>query len=78
MLQIWDPCQDLPDQDGKPVSEDIPCNVMALLKIRNGHLYWTQVMRSNDVMRGLPYNIIQFTMLQELFAAWRQLRKLKD
>lgn len=27
-------------------------------------------MRSNDVMRGLPYNIIQFTMLQELFASW--------
>lgn len=70
VLQIWDPCQDLPDQDGNPASEDIPCNLMALLKIRDGRLYWTQVMRSNDVMRGLPYNIIQFTMLQELFAAW--------
>jgi len=69
-LQIWDPSQDLPSQDGAPVSEDIPCNVIALLKIREGRLYWTQVMRSNDVMRGLPYNIIQFTMLQELFASW--------
>ena len=70
ILQIWKPEIDLPAIDGQPVSEDIPCNVMALLKIRNGGLHWSQIMRSNDVMKGLPYNIIQFTMLQEMLAGW--------
>jgi thymidylate synthase len=70
ILQIWKPEIDLPAIDGQPVSEDIPCNVMALLKIRNGGLHWSQIMRSNDVMKGLPYNIIQFTLLQELLAGW--------
>ena len=70
VLQIWEPHQDLPDEHGCPASKDIPCNVSSLLQVRNGRLYWTQIMRSNDVMLGLPYNIIQFTMFQELFASW--------
>ena len=70
VLQIWKPEIDLPKADGQPVSKDIPCNVMSLLKLREGRLYWSQIMRSNDVIRGLPYNIIQFTMLQEVMAAW--------
>jgi thymidylate synthase len=70
VLQIWKPEIDMPKWDGKPVSQDIPCNVMSLLKVRDGRLHWTQIMRSNDVMRGLPYNIIQFTMLQEVMAGW--------
>lgn len=69
-LQIWKPDIDLPSISGKPVSLDIPCNMTSLLKVRDGHLHWTQVMRSNDVMRGLPYDIIQFTLLQELMASW--------
>lgn len=70
ILQIWKPELDLPKDNGQPVSEDIPCNVMSLLKIRNGYFYWSQIMRSNDIMRGLPNNIIQFTMLQEVMAGW--------
>ena len=70
VLQIWNPCCDLPDEFGQPSSNDIPCNIMSLLKIRDGCLFWTQIMRSNDVMRGLPYDIIQFTLLQEFFASW--------
>lgn len=70
VLQIWDPCLDLPSELGHPSSSDIPCNIMSLLEIRDRRLFWTQVMRSNDVMRGLPNNIIQFTMLQEFFASW--------
>lgn len=27
-------------------------------------------MRSNDVHRGLPYNVVQFTTLQEVMAGW--------
>jgi len=41
-----------------------------MLKIRDGHLEWTQVMRSNDIFRGLPHNFVQFTMLQEIVAGW--------
>ena len=70
VLQLWKPEEDMPLRDGRPVSRDIPCNVSSFLKIRDGKLHWTQVMRSNDIMRGLPYNLIQFTMLQEMMASW--------
>jgi len=69
-LQIWDCQVDLPAEDGRPRSADIPCNVMALLKVREGHLDWTQIMRSNDLVLGLPHNIVQFTSLQEVMAGW--------
>jgi len=69
-LQLWDPRHDLPDVEGRAVSGDIPCNVVSLLKVREGRLEWMQVMRSNDLFRGLPYNIVQFTFLQEVFAGW--------
>jgi thymidylate synthase len=70
ILQIWQPNLDFPAIDGQPISTDIPCNVMSLLKLRDDRLYWSQIMRSNDIMRGLPYNIIQFTLLQEVMAGW--------
>jgi thymidylate synthase len=70
VLQIWDSKNDMPDNNGKPVSEDIPCNLSSLLKIRNHKLEWMQINRSNDIYRGLPYNIVQFTTLQELIAGW--------
>lgn len=70
VLQIWNPQIDFPDDAGKPVAADIPCNICALPKIRNNKLEWLQVMRSNDLQRGLPYNFIQFTTLQEVMAGW--------
>jgi thymidylate synthase len=70
VLQIWDPRNDAPDPRGCPSAEDIPCNVVAFLKVRDGRLEWTQIMRSNDLFLGLPHNIIQFTSLQEVFAGW--------
>lgn len=70
ILQIWKPEIDLPAINGQPVSKDIPCNVMSLLKLREGRLHWTQIMRSNDIMLGFPYDVIQFTMLQEVMAGW--------
>ena len=45
-------------------------NICSLLKIRNGKLLWTQIMRSNDIVFGLPYNFLQFTFLQEIIAGW--------
>ena len=68
VLQIWDSKHDLPNPE--PRSKDVPCNVMSHLMIRNGKLEWLQVMRSNDLMWGTPYNFIQFTTMQEIMAGW--------
>ena len=70
VLQIWDGKKDLPYNDGNPNSEDIPCNTISLLKVRDNKLEWSQIMRSNDLFRGTPYNFIQFTTLQEIMAGW--------
>ena len=69
-LQIWDSSIDLPQASGSPVAQDIPCNVVSLPKIRDGKLEWTQVIRSNDLFLGVPYNLVQFTCLQEIMAGW--------
>ena len=69
-LQIWDSVSDMPNPDGTPASDDIPCNVMSMPKVRDGRLEWLQVIRSNDVFRGVPYNFVQFTCLQEILAGW--------
>lgn len=70
VLQIWDPRIDLPHPDGTARNADIPCNVMAMPKIRAGKLEWLQVMRSNDLFLGTPHNFVQFTSLQEIMAGW--------
>lgn len=73
VIQIWDPRTDLPRSKGEPAAADIPCNICSMPKIRNNKLEWLQVMRSNDVFLGMPYNIIQFTTLQEILAGWLNL-----
>jgi thymidylate synthase len=73
VLQIWDSRIDMPASSGEEASVDVPCNVASILKVRNGRLHWMQIMRSNDVFRGLPYNIVQFTTLQEVVAGWLRL-----
>lgn len=73
VIQIYDTKTDFPIEDGKPRDDDIPCNICSLLKIRNNRLEWSQIMRSNDVLLGLPYNIIQFTGLQEILAGWLEI-----
>lgn len=70
VLQIWDPTSDFPDKNGKPVATDIPCNICSILKIRDNKLEWLQILRSNDLFRGVPYNFVQFTSLQEIMAGW--------
>lgn len=69
ILQIWDAERDLPDS-AEPRAKDIPCNVVSHLLIRDGKLEWLQVMRSNDLMWGTPYNFIQFMTMQEIMAGW--------
>jgi len=73
VLQIWDSRIDFPSEAGVPVSDDIPCNICSLLKVRDNMLYWTQVIRSNDMFLGVPYNFIQFTLMQEIIAGWLNL-----
>lgn len=70
VLQIWDPDKDFPTQNGTPADPDIACNICALLKVRKGRLEWTQVVRSNDLLRGIPYDFAQFMALQEILAGW--------
>lgn len=70
VMQIWDSKLDLPQANGHPNSEDIPCNIVSMLKINNGCLEWSQIMRSNDIFRGTPYDFIQFSLLQEIIAGW--------
>jgi thymidylate synthase len=70
VLQIWDAELDLPRSYGIPNNADIPCNTQSILKICDGKLEWLQIMRSNDILLGLPYNILQFTFLQEVMAGW--------
>lgn len=70
VLQIWDSSADLPCPDGSPVDQDIPCNVLSLLKVRGGKLEWLQILRSNDLFLGVPHNFVQFMCLQEVMAGW--------
>ncbi len=70
VLQIWDSRIDLPASDGTPADSDIPCNVAAMPKIREGKLEWLQVIRSNDMFLGIPHNLVQFTCMQEILAGW--------
>lgn len=70
VMTIWDPNIDLPKEGGKPNNNDIPCNICSILKVRNNKLYWTQMIRSNDISFGVPYNFVQFTYLQEIIAGW--------
>lgn len=70
VLQIWKPSLDMPQEDGEPTTHDIPCNVSSMLKVRDGQLHWTQIMRSNDLILGLPHNLVQWTTMQEIMAGW--------
>lgn len=70
VLLYWDPTLDMPLKNGNSQSKDIPCNICSMIKIRNGKLEWTQIMRSNDIYKGLPYNLVQFTSLQEILSGW--------
>jgi thymidylate synthase len=70
VLQLWDPAADLPNPDGSPAAADIPCNVAVFPKIRHGKLEWMQVVRSNDIFLGMPYNFVQFASIQEMLSGW--------
>lgn len=68
VLEIWDSMLDLPNPE--PRSKDVPCSLCSHLLVRDGRLEWLQVMRSNDLVWGTPYNFFQWTCVQEIMAGW--------
>lgn len=62
-ISLWDVVK-----DNITKSKDHPCNNMVYLWQRNGKLNATVVIRSNDLIWGTPYNMVQFVHLQALAA----------
>lgn len=56
-------------EDAGRVSRDLPCALTLVYNVRNGELHATTVMRANDALGVLPYDVFQFSMLAELVAA---------
>jgi thymidylate synthase len=50
-------------------TNDRACNVYAHAMIRNDRLDWMQIIRSNDAVWGIPYNVVQWSHVQEWVAA---------
>lgn len=78
VLQIWQDWLDMPNGYHEQ-APDIPCNLTSHLLLRQpqhignfglNKLEWLQIMRSNDAIWGWPYNIIQWTFIQEIVAGW--------
>ena len=77
----WEWCKELIRNDPntreaiiniKPVqmydTKDVVCTLALNFYQRNGKLYLTTYMRSNDAVKGLTYDVYMFTFLQELMA----------
>lgn len=60
---VWQP------HDAVRQSRDIPCTHGMFFHIKDGRLVMCVTMRSNNAFRILPFNIFEFTMLQEYVAA---------
>lgn len=73
VIQIYDTMIDFPIDNGKPQNDDIPCNICSMLKVRYGKLEWSQIMRSNDILFGMPYDFVQFMSIQEILSSWLNL-----
>lgn len=46
------------------ITKDTPCTIALQYQIREGDLYSTTYMRSNDLWRGFTYDVFAFTALQ--------------
>ena len=53
---------------GRPEEVDVPCTLTIQFKVRRQRLEMWVAMRSNDVWLGLPYDLMQFAMLQAAIA----------
>jgi thymidylate synthase len=61
-ITLFDPSKDFAQ------TKDVPCTNLMRFSIRNGKLNMMVVMRSNDLWFGYPYDVYNFTMLQEIMA----------
>lgn len=50
-------------------SKDVPCTTLFQFFVRDGRLEMHTYMRSNDAWLGLPYDLFNFTMIQNFVAA---------
>jgi thymidylate synthase len=65
-VNVWDALQDLYTDD----TRDHPCTTSMQFMIRDGRLDLHVHMRANDAWRGFPYDVFQFTQLQQAMAAF--------
>lgn len=49
-------------------TKDEPCTIALQFYVRENKVHCTGMMRSNDIWRGLPYDIVYFTLLQTIIA----------
>jgi len=61
-IVLFDPYKDYRE------TKDKPCTNLMRFTIRNGKLNMTVFMRSNDIWFGFPYDVYNFTMIQEIMA----------
>jgi len=59
IVTLWDPIK-----DNELHHKDYPCTLAFGFSIQRGKLELDVTMRSNDVWRGFPYDVFQFTQLQ--------------
>lgn len=64
-ITFWDPAYDLTDG-----ARDYPCTTAMRFFVRDNRLEAHVTMRSNDVFRGLPYDIFVFTQMQAAVASF--------
>lgn len=65
VVTMWDPLHDL----FTPGMKDYPCTISLQFLVRDNRLQLHTHMRSNDVWRGLAYDVFVFTQLQQVVAA---------
>ena len=63
-VAVWDPLQDL----FTDTTRDYPCTTSMQFMIRDRKLDLHVSMRANDGWRGFPYDVFQFTQLQQAVA----------
>lgn len=64
VLTIYDAGRDL-----NAAKRDVPCTLALQFLVRDERLILRTVMRSNDLWLGLPYDLMQFAMLQSALAS---------
>lgn len=55
-------------EDMTKVTKDTPCTLALDFKVRNKKLHLHVFMRSNDLIFGLQYDLVAFTLIQEIIA----------